>query len=83
MRRLLVVALLFLLPAGLWAQSTPPATDDAAQLRQEIDQLKKTVGALEQRLEAQEKAKQPAAAQTETPKEEAFARPKCKPLCAT
>src|ERR1700746_1340237 len=73
MRRLLVVALLFLLPAGLWAQSTPPATDDAAQLRQEIDQLKKTVGALEQRLEAQEKAKQPAAAQTETPKEEAFA----------
>ncbi|HWW14352.1 MAG TPA: DUF3373 family protein [Candidatus Dormibacteraeota bacterium] len=73
MRRLLVVALLFLLPAGLWAQSTPPATDDAAQLRQEIDQLKKTVGALEQRLDAQEKAKQPAAAQTETPKEEAFA----------
>src|SRR5207244_6255154 len=41
MRRLLVVALLFLLPAGLWAQSTPPAPDDAAQLRQEIDTLKK------------------------------------------
>ena len=67
------MALLFLLPAGLWAQSTPPATDDAAQLRQEIDQLKKTVGTLEQRLEAQEKAKQPASEQTATPKEEVFA----------
>src|ERR1700758_1396681 len=56
MRRLLVVALLFLLPAGLWAQTTPPATDDAAQLRQEIDQLKKNINSLEQRLDAQEKA---------------------------
>ena len=41
MRKLLWAALLFLLTPGLWAQSAPPATDDAAQLRQEIDQLKK------------------------------------------
>jgi uncharacterized protein DUF3373 len=63
MRKLLLAALMFLLTSGLWAQSTPPATDDAAQLRQEIDQLKKTVNALEQRLEAQEKGAQPATAQ--------------------
>lgn len=71
MRKLLWAALLFLLTPGLWAQSAPPATDDAAQLRQEIDQLKKTVNALEQRLDAQEKAKQEAAATTTAPKEEA------------
>lgn len=58
--RKLVIAVLFLLTAGLWAQSPPPATDDAAQLRQEIDQLKKNLGSLEQRLEAQEKAAQQA-----------------------
>ena len=65
MRNLLLAVLMSLLTAGLWAQSTPapPATDNAAQLRQEIDQLKKTVNALEQRLDAQEKAAPPAAAQ--------------------
>ena len=57
MRKLLFVLLMFLLTAGLWAQTTP-ATDDAAQLRQEIDQLKKTINSLEQRLDAQEKAGQ-------------------------
>jgi hypothetical protein len=56
MRKLLFAVLMFLLATGLWAQTTPPATEDAGQLRQEIDQLKKTVNALEQRLEAQEKA---------------------------
>lgn len=56
MRKLLLAALMFLLTAGLWAQSAPPATDDAAQLRQEIDQLKNNITALEKRLEAQEKA---------------------------
>jgi hypothetical protein len=64
MRKLLWAVPLFLLATSLWAQS-PPATDDAAQLRQEVDQLKKTIQALEQRLEAQEKAAQqkpPAAA---------------------
>ena len=71
MRKLLWAALLFLLSTGLWAQSAPPATDDAAQLRQEIDQLKKSMNALEQRLEAQEKAKQEAAASAAAPKEEA------------
>jgi hypothetical protein len=56
MRKLLFAVLLFLLTTGLWAQ-TAPATDDAAQLRQEIEQLKTTVNALEQRLNAQENAK--------------------------
>jgi hypothetical protein len=62
MRKLLFAVLLFLLATGLWAQS-PPATEDAAQLRQEIDQLKKTINSLEKRLDAQEKATQSAAAQ--------------------
>jgi hypothetical protein len=72
MRKLLLAALMFLLTSGLWAQSTPapPADDNAAQLRQEIDQLKKTVNALEQRLETQEKAAQPATAQAADKKEE-------------
>jgi uncharacterized protein DUF3373 len=56
MRKLLFAVLMFLLTTGLWAQ-TAPATDDAAQLRQEIEQLKTTVNALEQRLNAQENAK--------------------------
>src|SRR5207244_8811702 len=56
--------------AGLWAQSPSPATDDAAQLQQEIDQLKKTVNALEQRLDAQQKTAQPTAAQPAEKKEE-------------
>lgn len=40
--------------------AAPPATstDDAAQLRQEIEQLKKALSAMEQRLEAQEKLTQ-------------------------
>lgn len=49
MRKLVLAMLMFLLTTGLWAQTTP-ATDDAAQLRQEIEQLKKAVNALEQRL---------------------------------
>ncbi len=71
MRKLLLAVLLSLLTAGLWAQSTPPATDDAAQLRQEIDQLKKTMNGLEQRLDAQEKDAQQKAAQPAAPKVEA------------
>ena len=67
MRKFLFAVLMFLLTAGLWAQTTPPATDDAAQLRQEIDQLKKTINTLEQRLDAQEKATQQNA--TPAPKE--------------
>lgn len=62
MRNPLFAVLMFLLTTGLWAQTTPPATDDAAaQLRREIDQLKKTINSLEQRLDAQEKASQSAA----------------------
>jgi hypothetical protein len=52
---------------GAWAQSTSPAVqpntitaDEAIQLRQEIDQLKKTVGALEQKLEVQSVQSTPA-----------------------
>jgi hypothetical protein len=60
---------MFLLTSGLWAQSAPAATDDATQLRQEIDQLKKTVNALEQRLDAQQKAVQTTAAQPSEKKE--------------
>ena len=72
MRKLLWTALLFLLTPGLWAQSSaPPATDDAAQLRQEIDQLKKTVQALEKRLDAKEQVQPQAAASAGAPKEEA------------
>ena len=67
MRKLLWAALLLLLTTGLWAQSAPPATDDAAQLRQEIDQLKKNVAALEQRLDAQEKTKPAEAALPSAP----------------
>jgi Protein of unknown function (DUF3373) len=71
MRKLLLAVLMFLLTAGLWAQSPPPATDDAAQLRQEVDQLKKTINALEQRLEVQEKAAQQKPAEPAGAKEEA------------
>lgn len=59
MRKLILPALL-LLAAGLWAQSPPAPAADTAQLRQEVEQLKKTLAALEQRLSAQEKAAQPA-----------------------
>jgi len=61
---------MFLLATGLWAQTAPPAADDAAQLRQEIDQLKKTVAALEQRLDTQEKAKPAEAAPAAAPKQD-------------
>jgi hypothetical protein len=70
MRKILWVALMFLLTTGLWAQSAPAATDDATQLRQEVDQLKKTVQALEQRLDAKEQSPPQAAAPAAAPKEE-------------
>src|ERR671931_551635 len=70
MRKLLIPVFVFLLTAGLWAQTAPPATDDAAQLRQEIDQLKKTVNALEQRLNAQDRPAATAGAQPAAAKEE-------------
>ncbi|HUA14579.1 MAG TPA: DUF3373 family protein [Verrucomicrobiae bacterium] len=63
MRKLLLTVPIVLLVSGLWAQTAPPATDDAAQLRQEIDQLKKTVNSLEQRLDAQDNAAKAASAQ--------------------
>ena len=54
------VLVLFLLTGpGLRAQDPSPSAatnQDAAQLRQEIDQMKKTIAAMEQRLEDQEKA---------------------------
>ena len=71
MAKSLILTICFLL-AGVvaWGQSpateTPasnqtamaPAKDDAAAVRQEIEQLKQTLAALEKRLEAQEKQKQ-------------------------
>ncbi|HEY7616518.1 MAG TPA: DUF3373 family protein, partial [Terriglobales bacterium] len=69
MRRVIhVVFAMFLLAGlGLWAQdSSQPAAasnPDAAQLRQEIDNLKQTIATMEQRLAAQEKAAQEKAAQ--------------------
>jgi len=66
MRKLLLTVPIVLLVSGLWAQTAPPATDDAAQMRQEIDQLKKTINSLEQRLDAQESAVKTAAAQAAT-----------------
>lgn len=67
MRKLLLTVPIFLLVSGLWAQTAPPATDDAAQLRQEIDQLKKTINTMEQRLDAQENAGKAAAQTPATP----------------
>ncbi len=67
MRKLLLTVPIFLLVSGLWAQTAPPAPDDAAQLRQEIDQLKKTIHTMEQRLDAQESASKAAAQTPATP----------------
>jgi hypothetical protein len=69
MRRFFVgfIALLLLLPFAASAQNVPAATptqpstaagDENAQLRQELDQMKKAVAALEERLTTQEKTAQ-------------------------
>jgi hypothetical protein len=60
MRKLITgVLCLFLLPgSGLWAQSSASTPDQTAEMRQEINQLKKTLAAMEERLAAQEKASQ-------------------------
>lgn len=63
MRKLLLTVPILLLVSGLWAQTAPPSTDDAAQMRQEIDQLKKTINSLEQRLDAQESTSKAASTQ--------------------
>jgi hypothetical protein len=61
MRKLITAVLALLITTGLWAQSPPPTkADDTAQLRQEVEQLKKTIATLEQRLSAQEKSAQQA-----------------------
>ncbi len=53
----MVAALLLLGAPASWGQQTQSSANanDAAELRQEIDQLKQTVTALETRLAAQEK----------------------------
>ena len=62
MRRLImiVIALFPLTGFGLWAQDSGQPTavpnQDAAQLRQQIEELKQSVAAMEKRLQAQEKA---------------------------
>ncbi len=67
--RKLILATLILVGTGLWAQSPPAQADDTAQLRQEVEQLKKTIAALEQRLSAQEKAAQDKTVQPAAPAE--------------
>lgn len=69
MRKLLLAVTVFLLTAGLWAQTAQTASDDAAQLRQEINQLKTTINSLEKRLDAQESATKSAAARPAAPNE--------------
>ncbi len=58
MRQRLACVLLLCLGAtpGLWAQQTS-TPDNNAELRQEVEQLKKTLAEVEQRLAAQEKKK--------------------------
>ena len=63
MRRLFAVLSILLLATGVWAQSSPQ--DSNAQLREELEQLKKTVAALEQKLATQEKAQQQNATQSD------------------
>ena len=62
MRKTIAAFLCIVLLTGpaVWAQNQPAAasSDDTAQLRQEVEQLKKALAAMEQRLEAQEKAAQ-------------------------
>ncbi len=57
--RTLASALTLLLVSGVlcWSQQPPsqPNSDNMAELRQEVDQLKKTVTSLEERLTAQDK----------------------------
>lgn len=73
-KSLALMVCFFLVGMGAWAQSpgeqTPDSNqvggasgkDDAAAMRQEIEQLKQTLAALERRLEAQEKQQQQQAA---------------------
>jgi hypothetical protein len=61
MRKVIAGFLCILLLTGfaLWAQNQPAAaSDDTAQLKQEVEQLKKALADVEQRLAAQEKANQ-------------------------
>lgn len=58
-----IFMLILLGVSGVWAQSSPVAQDDPKQLREEIEQLKKAIAALEQRLDAQ-KTQPAAGAQT-------------------
>lgn len=44
---------------GLWAQQAANTPNDNAELRQEVEQLKKALAALEQRLDAQQQKAQP------------------------
>ena len=52
-----VLVILLIASQGMWAQASRSTTpNDSAELRQELEQLKKSVAALEARLAAQEKA---------------------------
>jgi uncharacterized protein DUF3373 len=73
MRKLLIATFSLLVLAGstLWAQGAgqpaAPAGEDNAQLRHEVEQLKKTLADMEQRLNKQEQATQDKAAQPAVP----------------
>jgi hypothetical protein len=60
-RKIATCAVLFCLACapGLWAQQASNAPNDNAELRQEVEQLKKTLTALEQRLATQEQKAAP------------------------
>lgn len=72
-----MIAGLFLLAGGTLraqapAQPAAVSTDNATDLRQEIEKLKETVSALEQRLEAEDKAKKEEAASSPSELESKF-----------
>ncbi len=72
MRNILSLFLAFVLvaPLSAWSQQDTSNSDETTRLRQEVDQLKKTLADLEKRLDAQEKKNETAAPATaEAPKE--------------
>jgi len=62
------------------ASQPPAASDENAQLRQEVEQMKKAVAAMEERLAAQEEATQEKAAQERKTKSSSNPQPRRKHL---
>jgi hypothetical protein len=76
MRRImsLFLACMLIVPLAALAQEPTMTTDDNSKLRQEVEQLKKTLAELEKRLDVQER--KPEATPAETPKAELEAQVK-------